>query len=58
MFLSEHLGNFFSPEYSRQSFLKTRSIKGNMQVLFLFNPQKLGASQVCITFPQITQKVN
>ena len=33
------------------------SFKGNAQFLFLCNPQKSGASRVCITFPQITQKI-
>ena len=32
-------------------------IKGNMQFLFLYNPQKSGASRVCMTFLQLTQKV-
>ena len=27
------------------------------QFIFLCNPQKSGASRVCITFPQITQKI-
>ena len=31
--------------------------KGNTQFLFLCNPQKSGASQVCITFLQVTQKI-
>ena len=31
--------------------------KGNAEFLFLCNPQKSGASRVCITFPQITQKI-
>ena len=31
--------------------------KGNAQFLFLCNPQKSGASRVCITFPQVTQKM-
>ena len=30
--------------------------KENTQFLFLCNPQKSGASKVCITIPQITQK--
>ena len=30
--------------------------KGNTQFLLLCNPQKSGASRVCIIFPQITQK--
>ena len=33
------------------------SLKGNAQFIFLCNPQKSGASRVCITFLQITQKV-
>ena len=33
------------------------NIKGNAQFLFLCNPQKSGASQVCITFLQVTQKI-
>ena len=33
-------------------------IKGNSQFLFLCNPQRSGASRVCISFPQITQKIN
>ena len=32
-------------------------IKGNMQFLFLCNPPKLDALRVCITFPQIAQKI-
>ena len=32
-------------------------IKGNAQFLFLCNAQKSGTSRVCITFPQITQKI-
>ena len=31
--------------------------KGNAQFIFLCNPQKSGASRVCITFLQITQKI-
>ena len=31
--------------------------KGNLQFLFLCNPSKSGASRVCITFPQVTQKI-
>ena len=31
-------------------------IKRNAQFLFLCNTQKSGASQVCIIFPQVTQK--
>ena len=33
------------------------TLKGNAQFLFLCSPPKLGASRVCITFPQITQKI-
>ena len=32
-------------------------IKGNAQFLFLCNPPKSGASWVCITYPQTTQKI-
>ena len=32
-------------------------IKGNTHFVFLSNPQKSGASQVFITFPQTTQKI-
>ena len=32
-------------------------LKGNAQFVFLCNPQKSGASRVCITFLQITKKV-
>ena len=32
-------------------------LKGNAQFIFLSNPQKSGASRVCITFPQITKKI-
>ena len=31
--------------------------KGNAQFMFLCNPHKSGALQVCITFLQITQKI-
>ena len=34
-----------------------KKVKGNAQFLFLCNRQKSGASQVCIRFPQITQKI-
>ena len=34
-----------------------KRIKGNAQLLFFCNPQKPGALRVCITFPQITQKM-
>ena len=34
-----------------------RHFKGNAQFLFLCNPQKSGALRVCITFPQIIQKI-
>ena len=33
------------------------TVKGNVQFLFLWNPQKSGTSQVCTTFPQTTQKI-
>ena len=33
-------------------------IKGNAQFMFLCDYQKSGASRVCITFPQITQKIS
>ena len=33
------------------------NLKGNAQFIFLCNPQKSGASRVCITFLQITQKI-
>ena len=32
------------------------TFKGNAQFIFLCNPQKSGASQVGITFLQVTQK--
>ena len=32
-------------------------LKENMQLIFLCNPQKSGASRVCITFLQVTQKI-
>ena len=32
-------------------------LKGNSQFIFLCNPEKPDASQVCISFPQITQKI-
>ena len=31
--------------------------KGNAQFLFLCNPQKSGASRLCVTFPQITPHI-
>ena len=31
--------------------------KGNVQFLFLCNPPRLSASQVCITFLQVTKKI-
>ena len=54
------LENFFS--IIKLSFLEKLMqgviiVKGNTQFIFLFNPQKSGASQVCITFLQITQKI-
>ena len=33
------------------------SFKGNVQILFLCNPQKSGTSRVYIPFPHITQKL-
>ena len=33
------------------------NLKGNVQFLFLCNPQKSGTSQVYVTFSQITQKI-
>ena len=33
------------------------ALQGNVQFLFLCNPPKSSASRVCITFPQITQKI-
>ena len=39
-------------DYSTKSFLK-----GNAQFIFLGNPQKSGTLRVCITFPQVTQKI-
>ena len=38
-------------------FADITKIKGNSQFIFLWNPQKSGASRVCITFLQITQKI-
>ena len=38
-------------------FADIAKIKGSAQFIFLCNPQKSGASLVCITFLQITQKV-
>ena len=32
-------------------------LKENVQLIFLCNPQKSGASRVCITFLQVTQKI-
>ena len=37
--------------------LLLKDIKGNAQFISLFNPQKSGASQLCITFLQIAQKI-
>ena len=33
------------------------AFKGNVQFIFLCNPQKSGALRVCITFLQITQQI-
>ena len=40
-----------------QNVLPGSKFKGNAQFIFLCNSHKLGASRVCITFPQITQKI-
>ena len=38
-------------------FNRKHKLKGNAQFIFLYNPQKLGASRVSNTFPQMTQKI-
>ena len=50
-------GNSVSIHLSNLQVLATEMIKGNAQVLFLCNPQKSGASPVCINIPKITQKI-
>ena len=39
------------------SYCNFDNLKGNAQLIFLCNSQKLGASQVFVTFLQVTQKV-
>ena len=48
---------FFFSNLIRMPFFIKMYIKGNMQLILLCNPQKSGASRVCITFPQTTQKI-
>ena len=44
-------------DFDVKTVFQNKMFKGNAQFIFLCNPRKSGASRVCVTFPQITQKI-